>query len=403
MRFKSDLKIINKANNHYYISVFISLTSVVFGIFREILIISILGFTAENDRLQVYLSIFYSSALSMDAIKLATLNLCNYLPFHKILAYCGFVALIISSTIGFGICYLTNSKFDILFFAVVIGSALNLIIATIVTYKQKLGAFLGSQIINVLPNFILIPVILFFYFLHTKNLVSGIILACCLIPFFQIIFLAAMKQRTKIIIENSNLSSFNVLMIFIKHIYSIFGQQFFQTITRTMFFKFAPGFLTLISLCTRIYASAKSIFIDSYIGFKLSKWENIQSGKLPNINSSILSFGSIVMLLIFVNTFSSNIKIFAMQYITVLIIGFFFNARLQIIYYRINCFLHDSMLIVRYGTYELVFVVVGYLMVRFMSADLALFILLWYVIKPIMQIYLLNSRANRMSAGVMRT
>ena len=59
----------------YKIAVVLSSFSMAFGILREFIIIGLLGFTAKNDGLQLYLSIFYTIGMSIDAMRLACLNL----------------------------------------------------------------------------------------------------------------------------------------------------------------------------------------------------------------------------------------------------------------------------------------------------------------------------------------
>ncbi len=169
----------------YKIAVLLSSLSLAFGLFREFLIVGLLGFTTHNDMLQLYLSIFYTIGLTIDAMRLACLNLYSVMSLPRIILSASIVCLPFTCIIGFAMSYSSGGLNPQMLGITILGSFLNLIAALLITYKQRNNLFLTAQIINVLPNFILIPGILGCYWLDRQNMIFAIIYLTSLIPVVQ--------------------------------------------------------------------------------------------------------------------------------------------------------------------------------------------------------------------------
>ena len=122
--------------------------SLLFGILREFMIVGILGFTAHNDMLQLYLSIFYTIGLTIDAMRLACLNLYSVLSLSRILLAASIIGLPFACLIGFSMSYSSGGLNLQMLMVTIIGSYLNLIASLLITYKQRNNLFLTAQVIR---------------------------------------------------------------------------------------------------------------------------------------------------------------------------------------------------------------------------------------------------------------
>jgi len=172
----------NRYPHAYKLAVMLSSGSLALGILREFLIIGLLGFSSSNDQLQLYLSIFYTIGLSIDAMRLSCLNLYPVLSLGALLCVSSTVALPFAIMIAVLMNYSTGGLNMSLLMVTIVGSYLNLIAATLITYLQRHDLFIPAQLINVLPNFILLPGILFCYYCSTNPIVAIV----CLTAFIPI-------------------------------------------------------------------------------------------------------------------------------------------------------------------------------------------------------------------------
>jgi hypothetical protein len=394
------LSAIKQTNSAYRFAVLLSFFSVIFGIGREFLIVGLLGFSAKNDELQIYLSIFYSISLSIDAIRLAGLNLCGKLPITHILLSASIVAAVFTIGIGLLMSYLTGGLNQVLLGVTILGSFLNLITVLIITYKQRFGAFLSTQIINVLPNFVLIPGILLAYFSLRTHVVFYIISLCCLIPLVQLFLLAFIQVEAPVEAHRQRPTFLASLLVFIRHGASMLGEQLFQLFTRAMFFKLGHGYLSVLAMTVRIYAAARFILIDSYIGSKLAHWgKEIHASDFyldKILKTSVLHYLFLIISIGLLFISEKSLLAFAVQIITMLVFSFYFNALVRIIYFKINRYEHDASLVVRFGLYELIFSLVGFALSKYYGLPIILFLWIWYVAKPCAQLLLLRPKFFRL-------
>lgn len=387
--------------SHYRISLILSTASVVFGVAREFIIISLLGLTAVNDQLQIYLTIFYSISLSSDAVRLAGLNLFDILPLWKIISYIGLFFLPLTMLIGFLTNYFAGNLNKTLLLLSILGSFLNLLVLLVITYKQRYGAFLAAQIINVFPNFVLIPGVIALFFFNEKNSVFYIVSLCCLVPVLQLMMLGCVRLKEKPQLENTSMGAFKIMALLLRHSTAIFGEQLFQVFIRTAFLKVGHGYLALYAIAVRTYAAARFILIDSLIGAKLASWKKA----LANNEEKLLVKAKLEVFLFVVSLFAlpvfkHSLLYFGGQIGIILLCGFYFAALVRMIYFKINRFEHDSRLVIRFGAYETIFAVVTYGLFRQFSWPAMILIWMWYVLKPVCQLSLLRPKLYHLDREV---
>jgi len=380
----------------YQLGIFLSASSMAFGLLREFMIIGLLGFSVKNDLLQVYLSIFYTIGLMIDAMRLSCLNLFSLLSLLQIIISASLVSFPFVILIGLVMNYFTGGLDYLLLSITIVGSFLNLIAALLITYKQRNNVFLGAQIINVLPNFILIPGIILCYFFGKKNMIFSIVTLTSLIPVAQCILLLCLPEPIQ---ENKKTKTGNfidTILIFYRHFFSMIGEQLFQIITRSAFYQFGTGYLSLLTLSVRIYSAFRFILIDSYIGSKLFSWNKLSNPEndylLKLIQSNLLNcFIAVIAFLVSIKNVN-QLTHACIQIISLLLIGFYFSTLVRIVYFKINRYENNPQLVLRFGFYELLFAGFAYSITQF--APHSIFILLWIglIAKPLTQLLLLRKR-----------
>lgn len=382
--------------SHYKMGIFISSLSMAFGILREFIIVGMLGFSAKNDMLQVYLSIFYTIGLTIDAMRLSCLNLYSVLSLSRMLVAASILGLPLAIMIGVMMSYSIGGLSNLIIIAAIMGGFLNLIVALLITYKQRNNAFIIGQVINVMPNFILIPGIMLCFFYSRNNLVSSIVLLTSVIPVVQLIILLVLPNKPHEALENNTVSFLSGIITFSRHFSSMIGEQLFQIIARAAFFNYGTGYLSVFSIMVRIYSATRFILIDSYIGSKLANWKNefqysdYYLSKL--VNSTRLSLLIAVISFIVCLYSTNDLLRYSIQMAIVLVFGFYFSTIVRIVYFKINNHENNAALIVRFAIYELFFSVCAFVITKQM--DYPLFALLWvgYIAKPLAQGLFLRKR-----------
>lgn len=383
--------------NHYHIAVFLSTGSVIFGIIREFLIVALLGFTAHNDYLQLYLSIFYTIGLSIDAVRLACLNLYTSLTLSQLLFCASLVALPFSILVGISMSYTTKILDPFLLFITISGSFLNLIASLLITYCQRHNLFLIAQIINVIPNFILIPGIVIAWSIKT-HFAFAMICFTSFIPVAQCSFLLFILRKQFAITPTHSLSLFASVLSFLRHFCAIMGDQFFQIIIRSVFFHYQAGFLSLYAIMIRIYASMKFILIDSFIGSKLAHWHHeisqpdffsklIQSTTLPCF---ILMIGLLISL-----NLHSHLVVATLQIGFILLLGFYLSTLVRIVYFKINHQQNNPGLVLKFALYEILCALTAFMMMKELSHPVLEILWLGYIAKPFAQLFFLRKREQK--------
>lgn len=383
-------------NTKYQIAVFLSSLSMVFGILREFLIVGLIGFTAVNDELQLYLSVFYTIGLSIDAMRLSCLNLYARLSLAKIIYISSLISLPFATMIGLSMGYFSGFLNLPLLFVGIIGGYLNLIATLLITYKQRCNFFLSAQLINVMPNILLIPTILIIYCFALKNFVSLIICVTASIPVIQCTLLFLLPNHKVELIKEKELPLTAGLMILLRHFLTTIGEQLFQIITRTAFYQYSVGYLSIFSMLMRIYSAGRFIFIDTLIGAKLANWQkesDASEGFLKRlINSTFISIIIVSMTLFVSLETDKHLIIAAAQIIFILLLGFYFSTLIRIIYFKINQYESNTKIVLQFTFFELTSAFIAFLMTKQLHYSLLSLLWIGYIAKPFLQILLLKKQ-----------
>lgn len=386
----------SKRYGSYHLAIFLSSLSLVFGILREFLLVYLLGFTSKNDLLQIYLSVFYTVGLAIDAVRLSCLNLFSVLPLTSLIVAVSILALPFSLAVGLIINYSAQGVNLQLLLLTIAGSYLNLIAALLITYKQRDSLFLPATIINVLPNFILIPGVLLCYWTANQDVVSALVSLTALIPVVQCSLLLLLPKTAGEKVEKKPISIFSAIVTCVRHFSTLLGEQLFQILTRAAFFNFGAGYLTAYALAVRIYSALRFILIDSYIGSKFASWKKELQGKelyiFKIINSPFVSF-MIVFITLLVSTYTAtDLRYSIVQLGVILSLGFYFSTLVRIIYFKMNHLESNSSLVWSFTATELFFAFLAFILTTKLNYPILALVWLGYVAKPFSQLLLLRKR-----------
>jgi hypothetical protein len=388
---------------NYHWGVLISSMSAGFGLLREVLFVVLLGFSAKNDQLQLYLSIFFTVTLLIDAVRLGTLNLANNATLKELLINIGLLGAPITLLITISYCYLaTNLDYQLLI-GVTGSCVLNLLAAAIITYKQRLGAFIATHLVNNVVNVILIPGILAIFYLHPAHPVNIIVWLFCSVPVVQVAALLFVKtpQQPKM---TGDVTRRHSLVVFSKQGATVLGDQCLQIILRAAFYHLGTGYLTAFSLLIRIFTTLKTIFVDTYIGVKISQWQHKKQAEqeqgtpfwLSKTTNALILLASTLLLVKISNSF----VLYNLQLAAMLIPGFYFTTIVRTAYYKINNHHYDNQLIHRYIGIEAVLAILAFALYEWFAINPLILLWLWFVIKPYLQLFIIETKLVTMKNEV---
>jgi hypothetical protein len=376
----------------YKFAIIISGLSSFLGIIREILIVYFLGFSSLNDQLQIYLSIFYIASLSFDAMKLSALNLFDSLTLSKILIASTIVIIPFVTIITIVLATSIEHINYLLLAECFLGAILNLIAVLFITYKQRCGKFLAPQIINILPNFVLIPCLLISYYLFKDNLIGLFIFSCFILPVIQIIMLCCVKTEKHL--PHTPITLGNAIKVFLRHGFSSIPAQIFQLLIRSTFYHYGPGYLSIVSLFNRIYASSRFVLIDSYIGIKIaseyqrnSRIDNLLLNNKLNFLSVFIPFPVIILFVL-----NSQKTFFEIAMCAIFMVGFYLDSLWRITYFKINKVHHDKNLIYKFTLYELFFALFGYFIIISIFNNPVWYLWLWFIARPFCEMLMMQKK-----------
>ena len=386
--------ILFKSLDRYKLAVFLSSLSIFFGIFREFLIVGLLGFTAENDELQLYLSIFYSIGLMIDPMRLACLNLYSELSLPKMLAAATIISLPFVIVVGCLMSYATHHIDWQILWITLGGSYLNLMAALLITFKQRHNIFLKAQLINVMPNFVLIPGIIICYQLARDQVVLAMVSFTSIIPIIQCVLLLSLSNRDQQRIQKNSITFWASLVIFIRHFAAMIGEQLFQVIIRAAFYNYRTGFLSVYAMMIRIYAALRFILIDSFIGSKLANWDLLKNEPplATLLKSKSIALGIILITLTICLHPFHQLLYSALQMVLILCFGFYFSTLVRILYFKINRHEINPTIIWQFAFYEIVCALGAFLLTNHFNYSILSILWLGYVAKPFAQLLLLRKR-----------
>lgn len=394
------IKQLDQSHRYYRIAVFLSTVSVLFGVLREFLIVAKLGFSSANDELQIYLSIFYSISLALDAIRLAGLNLCEKLPSGKLFQCATIIYLPFTILVALAMCKFVGVWNWQMLIITILGSFMNLIVGLLITLKQRFGNYLGGQLVNLLPNLILIPGILIVFAINPKNIILALISLSVLIPFVQLLLLPLVKIERNPVIEKY--SFMEAIKVFLRHLLSTLGEQLFQLVVRAASYRLGEGYLSVLAVSVRTYAAIRFILVDSYIGSKLLTWkqELVSQAKQENIFFGF--YGQVIALILSSVAFfipGNSLVYFSIKIGWVFMVSIYFMALVRILYFKLNRLLHDPRIVIKFSLYELLFAVSCLAMLKKFDVSLLLVFWLWYILKPFVQVKLLEPSFKKLVAN----
>lgn len=382
--------------NGYQTAIFLSSLSMAFGVFREFLIVGMFGFSEKNDQLQLYLSIFFTIGLTIDAMRLSCLNLCNKLSLLQMIFAASAVGLPFSIMIGLMMGYSTNQLDPMMLGMTIMGSYLNLIAALLITYKQRYHLFLPAQIINVMPNMIIIPGMLICYWLLPTHMLFAIIGLTSVIPVVQCMILLLLPTPVVTIEVEGRFSLFGGMTTFVRHFSAMLGEQLFQMITRSAFYNYGVGYLSVFSFIVRLYSAVRFILIDSYIGSRLSTWkdETHQSDGYLSRMLNLTSVGVIITLLSFMICMRVSTSLFnsSVQMVVILFFGFYFLTLVRVVYFKINHHENNASLVVQFALFEFICALFSLLLTKQLNSPILALLWLGYIVKPFAQLLILRKR-----------
>jgi hypothetical protein len=387
--------------NRYHFAVILSLSSLVFGLLREFIIVGLLGFSATNDQLQLYLSIFYTIGLTIDAVRLACLNLYPVMALSQILLCATIVSLPFAFIIGFIMDIVTGGLNLHLLLVTIIGSYLNLMAVLLITYKQRNNSFLSAQVINVLPNFVLIPGIICCYWFAANQLVFAIVYLTSLIPVIQCALLFLLPSRPGEEKTEHKISMIKGVKTFARHFSSLTSEQIYQVLMRTAFYRFGTGYLSVFAIAIRIYSAARFILIDSFIGSKLADWKSKLRHEHPLFTKLLGSTALSAMMVMIAGLVSLKTSTYfnytCAQICLILLFGFYFSTLVRIMYFKINHHHNNPAIVLRFSMIEFTALLTALLIAWQLHYPILLLLWLGYVAKPFTQLLYLRKHYHQLS------
>jgi len=263
----------------YGVAVPLSAASAAVGLVREGLVLWKLGLTHQNDQLQFYLSVIYTVSLFGDAARLGTMNLLQEFSLPRVAflvtALGGGLGLVTTTWYWLG----TKGMLWSLTAVAGVGGVLNLLAVTLVVERQREGRFLMAHMATVSPNFLICAGALVAFPLSSGAFIKVIVLLFLSAPVLQIGILLAAGARFLAPSERRERSwigpGSRQLGL---HALQAVGMQWGQVLIRTGLSAASPGSLALFSIIARSVDAVRAVFVDSYIGSRVSSWAARREG-----------------------------------------------------------------------------------------------------------------------------
>lgn len=367
------------------------------GLARHALILHLLGLSSINDRLQVYLAVIYGVSMLNEAVRLGTINLLQREGLPK--------AMVAVLPLGLLFAVVTTGIFAwqlrpdsaLLLVAAGVSGWLNMMMIQMVTHRQRAGAFWPAHLVSLMPNLILLPGIAVVASLNLTDPVPALAWLHFVLPVVQIGILSFVRvPDTPAPSEDSGPGA----RLFLAHGSAAIGSMLFQSSLRSASLLLGPGALSLVNIGVQIYDSLRFIFVDTYIGRKLSDWKEstdltpllslIQRLMLPQAVATVLGLaiglfwagqvGALVVLVCALGSFG-----------------------LRLVYFMANAARIDEGLIWRYGAQD---IAAGLLALALVNGGMAagwaipigLLVWVWYLAKPLAQTWGLARRLKEHAA-----
>lgn len=387
---------ITKTKNLHALGMLLSLSAAGLGMLRDILLIYLLGFSRLNDILQIYLSLYFVISLLADPLRLSYLNLITIRPFKQLVGLF-FSVIVIFMMFFIGLLLLIDPSLNQNYVLLAAFDGLLGIFASLFAFhKQRFGAYLSSQLVSVLPSFIMIPAVIGLAFLPQHMFVFCFLLMFMLIHTVQLFLLTFISIPNKD--ENKMPICFGDLLFLLRHCISTLGDQLFQIVGRLIFFQIGQGFVTFVSLFMKSFITFRSVFVDSYIGVKISSW-NLDDSKdrfFELINNKLVNF--VILLSSFFICFFDTLNFYLMglQFLVVGAMSFYFSSLHRVVYYKFNRYIHSSMLITFTGLMDLFSALFVLFCYKYnIASHVMLIVYFWYILRLFVEISILRLYFNK--------
>lgn len=378
----------------------LSLLSAFFGILREFFIVKMLGFSSENDYLQIYLSLYFALCLLSDPVRLTYLNLISSRYLSHIMFIIGIVITIFSCTLCFATKVAQPTLQLHLLLIASIDGILAICVSFAVVHKQRFGSYLASQIVNVIPNIFLIPAIFIIYFLPRSLFTINFLFAFFVLHTTQLIILYFIRPTEKN--QGKGGGSLKDFLICLRHAMPILGEQIFQIAARLVFLSLGVGFVTLFSLFLKCFITARYIFIDSFIGPKLHLWKFSTKKDIFHtlLKEKIITIVLMLPIALISIIDESNLIFMTLQLSLIFVGAFYLAAIYRITYFKINRFFHYPVFIFTLGTFDLIFAFTIFMIAHYIQSLNPIFLVfLWYIVRlffefPIIEKYYATTKTT---------
>ncbi|MGL5742034.1 MAG: hypothetical protein ACRCXC_05545 [Legionella sp.] len=388
-------KAISLENTHT-LGVLLSLMSTFFGVVREILLVYLLGFSHANDILQIYLSLYFVICLFSDPLRLSYLNLISVRFCKQLFSMFLFVVFI------FILFFITamflmqpNLNGEYVFLAAFDGF-LGIFATLLIFHKQRFGAYLSAQLIGVFPNVVLIPAVVILAFFPEHFFVIGFLLAFMMVHLIQLFLLMFIRivddESEKISVRADD------MMFLLRHCLSILGEQLFQIVGRLLFLRIGQGFVTYVSLFMKCFLTFRSVFVDSYIGVKISTWSSSASRdlffELMENKSFNLSIALITFIICFFDT--HNFYLMGFQFLALSLMSYYFSTLHRVVYFKLNRHFHYTGLVTFTGLFDLFGALFVFFCFKYnVHSHMMLFVYFWYGLRLFIEINVLRLYGNK--------
>lgn len=387
--------LVKKVNPHT-LGVLLSLSGAGLGLLRDLLLIYILGFSRLNDVLQIYLSLYFVISFLADPLRLAYLNLISVRSFSQlILLFAAVLFIIIMFLVGLLFVLDPNLSLNYVLLATFDGF-LGVLVSLFSFHKQRFGAYLPAQLVSVLPSYIMIPAIIILAYLPSQFFILCFLLTFMLIHMLQFLLLTFISIPSAE--EKKYPVHFSDIWLLLRHCVSSFGDQLFQVFGRLLFFQIGQGFVTFVSLFMRCFITFRSVFIDSYIGVKISSWslDGSRDHFFELINNTSINIAIVLSAFIICSYDTLSFYLMGFQFVVIGAMSLYFSSLHRIVYFKFNRYHHHSSLIVYTGLMDLFSALLVLCCYKFnIISHVMLIVYFWYILRLFIEITLLRLYFNK--------
>ncbi len=382
-------------NPTYAWAVLFSVLSAGLGLGREAFFVGLLGLSANNDQLQLYLSVIYTVSLLGDPIRLASMNLLQRGGLRTLLPSVIVVAVVSAAVVTAWFALLSpKSSLAVLVGSGIAGGA-NLLVVTLLVHRQRYGHFLLAHVVSVGANIVIFAGILVWWVFIRHDFTPYVMGVVCSVPVFQLVALWLIPtQRPSAAPDEHPARMRDGLRQIGLHAVGSVGGQAAQVLIRGGLGVLLPGALSVFALLARLTDTIRVVFLEPYLGSRMALWAGGQ-GRVPRLLAghqfSFDTLGAIVVasaMLIPLPT--PSLPSVAVRLVVLMFLGLYLTSCVRSVYSFVNSHRTPGALIRRLGVAELGLTGVG--IGLFMIGALPMMLLVWlfYIVRGAVQLLLLK-------------